>query len=211
MLPAGTSGVVTLTYRPDAIYRTGLFCGLAILALMIVLAVPLRRRSKLRSVAPTAPGRFGPVGPAPGQAGERSRLAGLARVPAGLLVVAFGLWTGGYAGAALLPAATVLFIAARKRRSLGRNWRLLSSMWLVPALMLAAAIGQAAGYLLEQWGYSGGGVTALWDTGPELMCLLILGRLIAELAGAGRPHMPGRDSAGPGLADARGRSSGAGG
>ena len=45
LLPAGTHGVVRLTYLPDATYRAALFGGLAALGLVILIAlVPLRRR-----------------------------------------------------------------------------------------------------------------------------------------------------------------------
>ncbi len=209
LLPAGTSGVVTLTYLPDATYRVALFGGLVLLALMIVVALPLRRRRTTRSAPAAGPVDPGPVDAPVAGAGVRSRRAALARVPAGLAVVALGLWTGGYPGAVILPAATLLFMIARRRRAAGRAWHLAASGWLVCWLMLAAAIGQAAGYQLEQWGHAGGLVTVLWDTGPQLICLLILARLIAGLAVArpaadGRPAASERVASGPGLADASG-------
>jgi arabinofuranan 3-O-arabinosyltransferase len=184
LLPAGTRGLVTLTYLPDATYRAALFAGLALLALIIgVAVVPLRRRGRPAAAA---------VGASAQPAGPVSRPRGLAR-PAirwpGLPVLALaGLWLGGYPGAALLPAATAGFVLAAKYAR-PESWSagavtcsVLTSRWLVAALALAAGAGAAAQGLVADTGTL---ATVVTDVGPQILGLLIMARLAAELAGPG--------------------------
>lgn len=186
LLPAGTRGVVSLTFRPDRPYRTALFGGLAALALLIgIAAVPRRRRP---SPAPDRPASAPGPGRQPTRAGRRGKLSAAALACAGLGGLAFGgLWLGGWPGAALLPAATCLFAGARWRLATGRPtpaaraWRAISSEWLALGLLLAAATGGAIGTGLMTRGASGPGVALLWDTGPQLLCLVVVGRIVAEL------------------------------
>jgi len=57
VVPAGTSGTVTLSFAPNALYRIGLAGGLALLPLLAVLAWwPARRRTDDPAAKPWAPG-----------------------------------------------------------------------------------------------------------------------------------------------------------
>ena len=98
----------------------------------------------------------------------------------------------------ILPVAVGVFLGV-SRGSRGR----LADPWLVAGLMLAAAAVDAVGEHLVLSGDNG--PIALWlaDGIPQIMCLLIIGRLAAELI------RPGLDQA---IAPARaGPASGAGG
>jgi arabinofuranan 3-O-arabinosyltransferase len=187
LLPAGTRGLVTLTYLPDAPYRAGLFGGLALLGLVIVIAlVPVRRR-RIRPAGGTGKERAVSRGPA-GEATHASRtlvgrLAMAALAAAVVAALAFlGLWLGGYVGAALVPTATVVFVVAGRRRARARYWRLLASRWLLPTLLLAAAAGGVIAIATHQWGNTSGLGDVWWDKGPQLAGLIIVARLAAALA-----------------------------
>lgn len=55
VLPAGSGGVVTLTYSPDGLYRTGLIVGSALVLLLVGLALwPARRENDARARGPRA-------------------------------------------------------------------------------------------------------------------------------------------------------------
>jgi arabinofuranan 3-O-arabinosyltransferase len=192
LLPAGSSGYVTMSYLPDSLYRYALFGGLALLALVIGIAlVPLRRRRAVLGPAgaeeagpvPAGPVPAGPVSAGPVPAGPVSparrpvRAVTLAITCGWVAVLALaGLWLAGWPGAALLPAAAFLFMTA-----ISRGWRLLGSRWLAAGLLLAAAAGGAAGDLLREHGASGALVTGLWDVGPQLLCLVVVARVAAQL------------------------------
>ena len=98
-----------------------------------------------------------------------------------MLLAGTGCWLGGYPGAVIVPAATVLFAVAGRRAGQGRIWAGLSWPWLVPCLMLAAAVAAAAGQHMLLAGDSGRVVTALDDALPQLICLLVIARLAAAL------------------------------
>ena len=210
LLPAGTRGLVTLTFLPDRPYRAALFGGLAALALLIGIAVaPRRRRPMAEPLAAPAPGTGpggpggpgtepeGPGGPGSGPArvwpGGAGRPGTAVLICAGVLGLALGgRWLGGWPGAALLPAVTCLFAGARRRLAArgpaaAPGWRALCSEWLPLGLMLTAAIAGAIGYRLASHGDGGVLVTALWDAGPQLLCLAVVGRIVAELI-PGRPR-----------------------
>ena len=93
----------------------------------------------------------------------------------GALMLA-GLWLGGYPGAVLLPVAVGVFLGVSR----GYGGRL-ADPWLVAGLMLAAAAVDAVGEHLVLSGDNG--PIALWlaDGIPQIICLLIIGRLAAEL------------------------------
>jgi arabinofuranan 3-O-arabinosyltransferase len=167
LLPAGTSGVVTLTYAPDRPYRIALFGGLVLLALiMLVAAWPSRWWRERRPRVPAGP-------PGPG----RIQLPGL--LMAAVLLPAAGFWLGGYPGAAIVPVATALFLPwdARPRRF----WRGLSSPVTLAVLVLAAAVAAAAGHRMLLSGASGLVVAALNNALPQVIGLLVVGRLAAAL------------------------------
>ena len=113
VLPAGSSGLVRLTYEPDAVLRAALLIGaVALGALLLVVLLPARRRPP------------GPVGPAGG-----GILVGAVVVAALVLVAGpAGLLVGG-------AAAAVVLLAARRGRDLAAA--------LIGALLLAAALAAA--------------------------------------------------------------------
>ena len=118
LLPAGTTGVVTLSYRPDGIYRAAIVGGLSLLALLGFLALGWRprrmrrpRREQARATPPAAGGEH-PTGRGHGELAT----AALAGLLAAALVLA-GFWLGGYPGAVILPVSAGVFWA-------------LSSYWL---------------------------------------------------------------------------------
>jgi SAM-dependent methyltransferase len=171
LLPAGTSGVVKLTYQPDRPYRAAVFGGLGVLALILLIAAwPSRwrpgrwRRSRLPA---------SPRGPRP----SRIRLPGL--LMASVLLPAAGFWLGGFPGAVIVPAATALFLPweARPRQF----WRALSSPLTLAVLVLAASATAAAGHRMLLAGASGLVVSALNNGLPQVICLLVVGRLAAAL------------------------------
>src|SRR5215472_9987773 len=104
-----------------------------------------------------------------------------------------GLWLGGYPGAVLLPVAVGVFLGVGRgsRGRLAGRW--LAGRWLPAGLMLAAAAAGAVGQHLILRGDNG--TVALWlaDGIPQVICLLIIGRLAAVLIRPG----PGLGQAGP--------------
>ncbi|HXZ65628.1 MAG TPA: alpha-(1-_3)-arabinofuranosyltransferase family protein [Streptosporangiaceae bacterium] len=180
LLPAGSHGIVTLTYPPNSQYRLALFGGLAALFLIIVVAaVPLRRRAAVpepRPVGPSSPGRSAGV------------------LACGLcLAVPLGLWIGGYPGAGLLPVLTLGFLAAIGYRARSGLARAAADPWLVAALLVVAACGDAAGNELYAHGIGGVLLTALAGVLPELCCLAAMARLIAALLASQQSGDPGTD------------------
>ena len=62
VLPAGTSGTVTLSFAPNSLYRAGLAGGLALLPLLALLAWwPPRRRTRDPAACPWTPGLWAAV------------------------------------------------------------------------------------------------------------------------------------------------------
>ena len=179
LLPAGTSGLVHLTYPPAQVYRVAVVSGLAAIVLVMLVAVwpwavPLPRRRR-------------PTRPAAGVPAPRIRRFASIAAPAMVLtaLVVTGLLLGGYPGAVIVPAATCLFLASKGdflvladgRSALGRLWR----PQVAAGLLIAASVCGAAGEHLQQAGQSGWAVTALLNGVPQAICLIIVGRLAAAL------------------------------
>jgi arabinofuranan 3-O-arabinosyltransferase len=202
LLPAGTSGVVTLTYLPDAHYRDAIIGGLATLALIVLVAVwpatlvPRRRRGgggregAVRGAAGRdREGAGGGAAPAVAATDARPRRTGLgpefssavtsAAVACALLLT--GFWLGGYPGAVILTAATGLFMAAVSYRRSHRYWLELSRPRVLAGLLLAAAASGAVGEHLLLTGNSGPPVAGLSGAVSQIICLVIVGRLAAAL------------------------------
>ncbi len=198
LLPAGTSGLVHVTYQPGQLYHPFVVGGLAATAVVMLVAVgPIAlpwRAQRQRPRGPRGPrGPGGPGGPrGPGRprpdrearaAGARrfARLAGTAVVLGALVIT--GLLLGGYAGAVIVPAATCLFLVsnadlpalAEGRDAVGRLWR----PRVLAGLLIAASACAAVGEHLQQAGNSGLAVTALLNGIPQAICLVIVGRLAA--------------------------------
>lgn len=102
-----------------------------------------------------------------------------AAIACGLLLA--GFWLGGYAGAVVLAAATGLFMAAISYRGTERFWLELSRPRVLTGLLMLAAACAAIGESLLDAGHSGLLVTALWNAFPQVICLIIIGRLVAAL------------------------------
>jgi arabinofuranan 3-O-arabinosyltransferase len=192
LLPAGTEGLVRLTYQPQSLYRVVVVGGLAGLGLIALVAVwpwalprPRRRRRLRRRSSDEPPGEApGEVpGEAPGE-GRRFlvRVAGPAAVLAGL--AAAGLWLGGYPGALILPAATVGFLICGSDLADGAAGRLLPEAVrprALAGLLIAASVCGAVGDDLSRAGASGLSVTAAQDAIPQVICLVVVARLTAAL------------------------------
>jgi arabinofuranan 3-O-arabinosyltransferase len=189
LLPAGSRGLVTLTYGPDSQYRIALFGGLAALVLIIAAAlVPLRRRSVSARRArgePSSPPR--PVVSPPAASPRRTAVPrpGWIRASWVCLTGALGLWIGGYPGVGLLPILTACFLAAIGHRERSGLARAAASPWLIAALMTVAACCDVLGIGLWTHGVGGLPLTALAGVIPELLCLGVVGRLLAALLVAG--------------------------
>jgi arabinofuranan 3-O-arabinosyltransferase len=193
LLPAGTAGVVTLTYPPNAIYQGAILAGLSALALaLLVAAGPWGWARRRRTASPA--GVAAPALAAP--SGGRPLHRPIVRVITGVVLASglalAGLWLGGYPGAILLPVAAGVFLGI-SRSSRGR----LAGPWLVAGLMLAAAAADAVGEHLVLGGDNG--TVALWltDGTPQIIGLLIIGRLAAELIRPGLDQVIAPARAGP--------------
>ncbi len=175
LLPAGSHGLVTLVYVPDAAYRDSLFAGLAALAAVVITAfAPVRRRRATVQVTAGLPAGV----PADGSRGVRRPAAVLV---GGLIASALGgLWIGGYPGALLLPLTAGLFMTAAAFRRSSWPSRVLWSPWLAAVLLVAAAVAGALGGHLTGAGEYNLAV-ALSGTIPQVLCIAIVGRLIAAL------------------------------
>lgn len=209
LLPAGTAGLVTLTYLPDRVYRTAILTGLIALAAVLFLALgPWARTSRRRGRFAAAVAAAGPLATPSGpprsrplrggrlrQLHRRRRqlvVAGLASAVAACGLAAAGFWLGGYPGAAILPAAAGVFLAGTSFRRL----RWLASPWLLPGLLLAAAAAGGEGEHLLRSGDSSPLTMWLASGVPQIICLVIIGRLAIALL---RPqHLTSAPAAGGG-------------
>ncbi|MFC6884114.1 MULTISPECIES: alpha-(1-_3)-arabinofuranosyltransferase domain-containing protein [Actinomadura] len=160
-VPAGTKGTVKLSYEPDTVYRASLLVGFNLLIVLLIAAVwarPARGRPEPAPASPAAPG------PA-------------ARVAALALAAALGFWLAGVPG--LAATALVALASDWAQRRPGGTARGLRSVWPVVAAMTAAgALLAAAGRI----GASGASADVLGDVAPQLLCLLVIGRLAGTLA-----------------------------
>ncbi len=204
LLPAGTDGVVTVTYQPGTWYRDALFGGLGALVLIMLMAVwpatwpapagPSAEGSLAGGPLAVAPlAATSSAGASPGSARRRRwTLRRLGRAwPSALVVcglVVTGFWLGGYPGAVIVPTATCLFLAATSYRgspdgSLGSRRLGVEFLqpWVLGGLMLVAAACSAVGERLVLEGTSGLLGTALQNAIPQVVCLIVVGRLAAFL------------------------------
>ncbi len=199
LLPAGSHGTVTLTYQPNTIYQRALAGGLAALVLLGLVALRVgRRRGRVVAVGPAgSAGRFvatvAPVSAGstvpPGAGGARSRWARFWRAVWSVLIAATltgallltGFWLGGFPGAVIMPAATWLFMTAASNRRVSRVWLEFARPRLLATLLLAALVCGVVGERLLWSGDSGRLVTDLWNTVPQVICLIIVARLAAAL------------------------------
>jgi arabinofuranan 3-O-arabinosyltransferase len=92
-----------------------------------------------------------------------------------------GLWLSGYPGAVIFTAAAALFAVAVSYQRAHWAWHQVSRPWVVAALMLAAAACGVAGEQLQLAGTATPLATALVNTAPQVICLVVAGRLAAAL------------------------------
>jgi len=172
VLPAGTAGVVTLTYQPESLYRVAVIGGFAALALClgVALAAPMRRPRR------PVPWSAVPVASDRPRWRDRSRWRRWPEAAcAGACLAVAGLLIGGYPGALLLPAVTgALLLAARGRRAP-------SAPRLIGGLFAGASVIGAVGQHLVFSGDTGPLVSAAANAVPQLGCVLVVGGLAAAL------------------------------
>lgn len=92
-----------------------------------------------------------------------------------VLLAGAGLLLGGYTGAVLVPAATVMF---RIRR---RGWRHLARPGVLAGLVFAATAVGAAGEHQVLSGDIGNVVSAQVNAIPQVVCLIVFAGLAAAL------------------------------
>lgn len=183
VLPSGATGLVTLTYLPDSGYRRSVIGGLGALGtLMLVAIVPARARRRTARV-PARAAESSASAPRGAHAPPRwPRFTGrrAARLPGAVLLAVFGLWVAGYPGALILPLAVGAFATAMHFRRV-LILVLFTSPWLVPVLLLTVSALGAAGQHLALTGRAGPIVRVLSDTAPQVLCLIIVARIVTGL------------------------------
>ncbi len=185
VLPAGSAGVVTLTYQPESLYRDAVGGGLAALILCVAVAVAVpRRRARpmlLWAADPPAPGQHRRLWRGRLARGRWGRWAKVAVL--GACLAGAGLLLGGYPGAILLPAvAGTLRLALSAPRLTGRLTDRLTG-WLIGGLFAVAAVVGAVGEHLVFSGDSGPFVSAAANAIPQVLCLIIVAGLSLQLTG----------------------------
>jgi arabinofuranan 3-O-arabinosyltransferase len=179
VLPAGTSGVVHLTFRPQGLFRAAVIGGVALLAVIVLAAVwpwSIRRR------------RLGRVGPGVSRL-RPGRITAALHLARQLLLLAIalaalcgaGLWLGGYPGAVIVPLATAGFAVAGAFPA----WSWLGRPWVLAGLVLAATASDAIARQLQAGGSDGVPVTVLLNGIPQVLLLIVVGRLAAAMTDRG--------------------------
>jgi arabinofuranan 3-O-arabinosyltransferase len=173
LVPAGTSGLVELTYTPDRAQRIAVVTGLNLLLVLLIVALWPGRSGGRRRPDPRA-GTGWPAWAAIG------------------LAAALGGWIAGIPGAAVTLGVAVLCGWARTRRSAVP--RALASPWPVAVAMLAGTGCLAAAMWLDLLDNPASPTGPVGDIAPQLLGLVIVGRVAVELW---RPRPPrGGGSAG---------------
>jgi len=179
LLPAGTTGVVTLTYRPESLYRDAVVGGVAALAVVMLVAVVLSRRRRPAAPQAQQPETKHRVQPWPQEQPRPARprwLRWLGLAAACLVLAGTGLVLGGYPGAVLVPAAALTCLG------LARNGRRQQDVpWLLASLLVVAAACGAVGEHLALSGDSGLVVSAPANAIPQVICLIVIGGMAAAL------------------------------
>jgi arabinofuranan 3-O-arabinosyltransferase len=174
VLPAGSSGVVTLTYQPASLYRAAVVGGLAALLLCFIVALTIPGRKRPAPLPWPTAAEPGWLSRRLGQRYARPRrwlgIALLAVVNAGT-----GLLLGGWPGAIGVPVVVALF-AIRVRGK-----RLVPLPVVLGGLLVVAAVIGAIGEHLAFSAESGWLVTATSNAIPQAICLIVIAGLIAAL------------------------------
>jgi arabinofuranan 3-O-arabinosyltransferase len=169
VLPAGTNGVVTLTYQPQSLYRDAVAGGLAALAVVLLVAVVRFRRRP-----PAAPQRAQwPQEKSQPPRPRWRRWLGLAA--AAVILAGAGLVLGGYPGALLVPAGAFAY------GGLARTRHQETGPWLLAGLLLVASACGAVGEHLALSGDIGLEVSAPANAIPQVICLIVVGGMAAAL------------------------------
>ncbi|GAA2084301.1 alpha-(1-_3)-arabinofuranosyltransferase domain-containing protein [Actinomadura alba] len=168
VVPAGTAGTVELTYLPGRVHRVAVPAGLGLLA---VLALAACGRGGSRAVPRPVPRRIRGV-----------------RWTALPLAAGLGFWVAGGLGVAVALGSSAVFAAApllaappgsaRRRRTLARA---LASPWSVAVLMFAGTVSWAASASTRSTGNPAALTDPLGDLVPQLLGLVIVGRLVIAL------------------------------
>jgi arabinofuranan 3-O-arabinosyltransferase len=168
-LPAGTTGVVTLTYQPESLYRDAVAGGLAALAVVLLMAVVRFRRR------PAGTPQLVPWPPAKSRPGRPRWRRGLELTAAAVVLAGAGLVLGGYPGALLVPAATFAFawLAGTRHGETGP--------WLLAGLLLVASACGAVGEHLALSGDIGLVVSAPANAIPQVICLIVVAGMVAAV------------------------------
>jgi hypothetical protein len=141
------------------------------------------------SASSASPDTFDHLAPDRRRPASRLRRLGQRSLPAlvACLLAASGFWLGGYPGAVILPAATLLFLTSTGYRGspdpsgLRRFALELLRPRVLAVLLLVVSISSAAGEHLVLAGDSGLATTALVNAIPQVICLVIVARLAAAL------------------------------
>ncbi|GAA4607264.1 alpha-(1-_3)-arabinofuranosyltransferase [Actinoallomurus liliacearum] len=158
-LPAGTIGTVRLSYTPDRTYQAAVLIGLNFLVVLVIAAL---WPSRHRSAEPE---------PRPETARARSRfVATLELVLTVGAAAGIGYWSDGLVGTAVAAVAAVAFALAPARTRLG-------TPWLPAAAMLAATASLLVGLRLQSAQHTAAHLCT--ETLPQLVCLVIVARLVA--------------------------------
>ncbi len=172
VVPAGTTGTVELTYRPDIAQRATVAIGLGLVLLLFLVAVRPWRPGRARARPPVSAG-----------IGTSAGLPGWAVAP---LAAGLGGWVAGVPGLAVALGTVLVYGWARRRETWAR--RPLASPW-VPAVLLVAGTGcLATGYELRLLDNPLSPSGHLGDIVPQLLGVVILARVSAALW---RPHRAG--------------------
>jgi arabinofuranan 3-O-arabinosyltransferase len=177
VLPAGSSGIVTLAYKPSGLYKGALGAGLAgfLVCLLAALAVPRRGRPGPQLWTAGRRGPRGPGGP-DGRPRGRGWRRWLTAVLVAVVLAVSGLLLGGYPGTIALPVLTAVFMLQVRGR------RLTPGPALLGGLFFAAAVIGAIGQHMVYAGESGPIVTAAYNAAPQVICLIVLAVLAASLS-----------------------------
>ncbi|MEV5574964.1 alpha-(1-_3)-arabinofuranosyltransferase family protein [Spirillospora sp. NPDC052269] len=175
-VPAGTSGTITLRYKPDTAYRTALFGGLGLLALLVPISI--RRPKRGDDDAPPPP-----AAPTTSNAGRTARTLRVV-TPVGL-AAALGFWLAGPLG--LGVAAVSALVGAVPQWSSGRTARHVRSAWIAAFFMLLGGVSVAVAAWLNQHGMRADLLPVLRDVLPQICGLIVLGRLTAALTAPEAP------------------------
>lgn len=161
LVPAGTHGVVELTYGPDRTQRVAVVAGLALLLMLLIAAVWRGRTRGGRRPAASVAGTGWPA------------WAAVA------LAAALGGWIAGAPGLAVAAAVAAGCGFARGRGSAVA--RAAASPWTVAIAMLAGTGCLAAGAWLDAIDSPASPSGPLGDVLPQLLGLAVVGRVAAEL------------------------------